>query len=188
MHHSCCCLLPLYTTNTTTTTTNHDNFVSVYLHFHPHAAAVDAHGNPGAAGRGFLPLHVACAHWSSRWSDHDTALRTVLQAHPPAAAMRDDRGRLPLHVALSKAANHHKNHHRNRHHYNNRVLQQLVAAFPAALERRCPVTGLFPFQMAAAAGSQEAPPRDDDDDGGLNAIYDLLRACPQAAVVGQRHQ
>jgi len=178
---------PSHTNNTTTTTTNHDNFVSVYLRFHPHAAAaVDAHHrHDGAAGRGWrLPLHVACAHWSSsRWSDHDTALRTVLQAHPPAAAMRDDQGRLPLHVALSKA-NNHTIHPRNRHHQNNRVLNQLVAAYPAALERRCPATGLFPFQMAAAACSQEVPPRDDDD--GLNAIFDLLRACPQAAIVGQR--
>jgi len=137
-------------------TSGTNDFVQVYLRLYPEAASLVDITN------GRLPLHVACALSKGNNNNNnttDSTFQAVLQAHPAAARTPDASGHLPLHVALSRRPTQPK--------LGAKLLQQLVEAHPAALERRCPVTRLLPFQLAASSACSE------------DSVYDLLRACPQ---------
>jgi len=168
----------------TSGSSNNTSFVPVYLRLFPEAARQQWDD-------GRLPLHTACALWnqtknnqqprsSSRHTHHPhnttTTLNNILQAFPLAASVRDTTGRLPLHILLTLE---HNNNNNSTATNQKRTpaprstsslamfLPQLLAAFPVALETRCPLTGLYPFQLAAAQNDEES------------TIYALLRASPQ---------
>ena len=146
--------------------------ISVYLQFYPHAARTVRQGR--------LPLHTACA-----LAREEPTITMILRANPTAVRVRDaTTGQLPLHVLLLLKNNHAIPHS---------VFQTLVRAHAHALQTRCPVTRLLPFQMAAVP-----PPDNENDDNNkrnshiraapledthttttTNLIYTLLRACPQ---------
>jgi hypothetical protein len=144
------------------------NFVTLYLSIYPDAATVI----DTTSGR--TPLHVAASYNYQFNLTVTDPLITVLPANPAAACRCDHQGRLPLHIALH-----------SRRSFTSATFKQLVAAYPLAVECRCPDTGLLPFQLAALPCRDTYPLLPDNhvhpyfDMKPLDISYELLRACPQ---------
>ena len=83
--------------------------------------------------QGNLPLHAAA------YGQSDVVVfRMLLNQYPQAAQKKNHQGRLPLHVAIaSKAASF-------------EAVQLLLSAYPSAVGCQDPLTGLYPFLLAAA--------------------------------------
>ena len=62
-------------------------------------------------------------------------VKYLIEEHPESVRFPDGQGRLPLHLAVEHGIP---------------CYQILLDAEPTALETPCPVTGLYPFQLAAA--------------------------------------
>lgn len=100
---------------------------------------------------GRLPLHLAAAADPVKTyfcppevaSQLTTVVELAEQTYPPAAAVVDRTGRLPLHYLLSKTATG----------VAPATLLALVKVYPHALTVQDPVTGLYPAQKLAACSS-----------------------------------
>lgn len=158
------------------------DFVSLLLRFHP-AALQDL---------GRFPLHRAAAYvvfkdkgafgsiegFVSPSAPRDPLCVLVERLPPSAAGTMDHFGRMPLHFAVSDGQRRWRTGH----------LAELVQACPEACLHVDPVTGLFPFQLAAVPQSE--PPRlccpqleVRRDKLVLETIFELLRVCPEAARI-----
>lgn len=93
-------------------------------------------------------------------------IEVLVSSYPLAASFLDRNGDLPLHLAIKTGQRKW-----------GKGLSLLVEAYPDALERRDPETGLFPFQLAAAVF-----PFGDDEEC-LGTIFELLVACPHVIVL-----
>jgi len=130
---------------------------------------------------GKLPLHHAVqvrkpSHFSSAnaGSDWTQWVSLLVQQAPRACSMPDDLGRLPLHYAVgfseaSEAVD------ESLHFERNKVIQELTRALPQSVESRDPVSGLYPFMMAAACPHTS-----------LESVFWLLRRSPGVAEQGRR--
>ena len=142
-------------------TTPPHSVIPVYLQFYPHTVTTVCHGR--------FPLHTACA-----LARDEHCIETIYRAHPAAVRIRDaTTGQLPIHIMLLWK---HPHSLRAAHSSGAIILQTLARSHPLALETRCPVTRLFPYQLAALPRPDHTQ---DHDTHSINLIYSLLRACPQ---------
>ena len=123
-------------------------------------------------GMGQLPLHIAVG--PSQWSNRSRrkykpreqqAIIKLLRRYAESAQCLDPNepvGRYPLHTALA-----------NRHHWGGGI-KELFQNAPFAASLVDPVTGVYPFQLAAV------PVRDTAID--LDSVYQLLRVHPCAVA------
>lgn len=107
------------------------------------------------------------------YSRKQMALSAVLREFPAASSVTDSEGRTPLCLALQ---------HRTMW---NGGVSKLYKAFPGAIFRSDPQTGLLPFMVAAAAAPQMNDASINGDDSYKNTlqvwtIFELLRAAPEA--------
>lgn len=115
---------------------------------------------------GDLPLHLIVRHSRSGDADDEdedddyyiedvrtTRIRILLNDYPQGASLRDSKGRLPLHMAVSGGQPWSS-------------LKALIQAYPAAVGERNE-SGLYPFQEAAIT-----------DIVGLTEVFELLLAAP----------
>jgi len=93
-------------------------------------------------------------------------IEVLATSYPIAASIPDQRGDLPLHLALKCGQRKW-----------GEGLSSLVQAFPCALEQRDRETGLFPFQLPAVflVGNELES---------LGTIYELLVSCPHVIRMG----
>ena len=127
---------------------------------------------------GKLPLHHAVQVRKSPHSCSENAgyewrqwVSLLVKQAPRACCMPDDLGRLPLHYAVGsseacEAVNENLRVERSN------VIQELTTAAPQSVETRDPISGLYPFMLAAACPHTS-----------LESVYWLLRRSP--GVVGQ---
>lgn len=112
------------------------NLFKVALKCHPsYALAHDTDGN--------LPLHWVLLNRPYRLKERDS-IQALLEAAPQTASQRNAIGEFPLLCAI-----------RNKIPCQN-GLDLVVQADPTALEKPDPVTGLFPFLLAAVVGGRVA--------------------------------
>jgi hypothetical protein len=127
---------------------------------------------------GRLPLTIACTSPSANRScDVLTKIELLLREYSPAAKYSNSSPvRYPLHIALASGI------------IWNEGIHMLLQAFPVALSIRDPVTGLFPFALAAmqenkSSVSPENTKETVDED--LTTIYCVLRADPSVLKLGR---
>mmetsp|Transcript_20696 Transcript_20696/g.31316 ORF Transcript_20696/g.31316 Transcript_20696/m.31316 type:complete len:414 (-) Transcript_20696:129-1370(-) len=85
-------------------------------------------------------------------------LQVLIQAIPAAATVRNEAGQLPLHVAADRGLP---------------CILPLIQAHPNAVKMRCPITKLFPFQLAAAQRNTDGPLSD-----GIEMTWTILKETP----------
>jgi hypothetical protein len=149
---------------------------------------------------GRLPLHLAAAADPVQLdlvlpevaSQLTTVVELVLQNYPPAAAVVDCTGRLPLHYLLSATT-------ATGNSVAPSALLALVKAYPEALTIQDPVSGLYPAQQLAVCSSDcsDSSPtttststststtKDMDANAAFtetNVVYSLLRTCPDVVT------
>jgi hypothetical protein len=89
-------------------------------------------------------------------------LQVLLEACPQSAQHRcRETGRLPLHVAAHVEG-----------------CMHMVWAYPSALKTRCPVTKLYPFQLAAMHSSTSSN-ESNNASSSVEIVWNLLRAAPE---------
>ena len=101
---------------------------------------------------GQTALHVACGYDSVP----DNSVQVILEADPTAAAVFDDDGNKPLHLALGCGRT-----------YRDGVVRSVVVADPSALETRGTFLRMYPFQIAAVG-----------EGSCLDTVYNLLLRAP----------
>jgi hypothetical protein len=115
--------------------------------------------------KGRLPLHYALmSHTvsvrsgyrdnesSSEETKYNVWVDMLIESYPKGARVVDGKGRLPLHYALDAASSQKDN------------VTKLIQLFPDSVERRDPVTGLYPFQQASLSS--------------ISVSFELLRRAP----------
>lgn len=113
---------------------------------------------------GRLPLAVACCHpVANRASDAQTKIEMLSRVYPLAIFDRDMQGRLPLFLALDSGVEWEEG------------VNALVEKHPRSIAMRDPVTGLFPFMLAAASSSRT---NEQDETKSLSTIFQLLQKDP----------
>ena len=140
-----------------------------------------------AATTSFLPQYVEAYNTPS-------VFEILLETYPASAMVADNFGRLPLHYALESG------------YVQERALRALLRANPDALRVKDPVSGLYPFQLAAAseAVSIQSPQllrfstltrnesssfdgqQDYNEGDNIDLNYVVLRLCPEAVHFDQR--
>lgn len=96
---------------------------------------------------GNLPIHIALsnrrfAHHAKQREYGSKIIRFLLQCHPECITIPDGRDRLPLHIAITSLAPCY------------RII--LDASPPWVLETKCPVTGLYPFQIPSPSAQNDS--------------------------------
>jgi ankyrin repeat protein len=94
-------------------------------------------------------------------NENEDTIDILVRANPIPAAVRDNQGDFPLHLALTRGQRTWRS-----------GIESLVKARPAPLQRRERHTGLYPFQVAAAF------PYGRSEEESLETIFQLLVACP----------
>jgi hypothetical protein len=94
-------------------------------------------------------------------------IKILLEAHPDAAAVKNNQGRYPLHLALASGKTW------------DGGIRELVTSYPDAVREADPVTGLFPFHLAATVN--EVSTVQSVHVQRLNVIYEMLRTDPVVA-------
>jgi hypothetical protein len=89
-------------------------------------------------------------------------LKFVLKKSPEACLIRNKSGQLPIHTALNEVKP-------------SLIINLFQKASPLSVEERCPLSGLYPFQLAAMSRRK---------DNLLDAVYSLLRPCPHLVADG----
>jgi ankyrin repeat protein len=122
---------------------------------------------------GDLPLHVACAipRFGNRTCDHEKSIiQHLLGMYPRAALAVNAQGQLPFHLALRAGISW------------NEGLSDLFERYPEVIGVYDPVSGLYPFMLAAAAvrgeESSSGGGGEENDCKGLFTVFRLLRADP----------
>jgi hypothetical protein len=95
----------------------------------------------------------------------------LLEEHPESAGISDERGRLPLHVAVENGLP---------------CIDLLIQTEPRALSTRCLVTHMYPFQLAAyglATREEHCASKDAQTIAAIETAYNLLRKSPTTAHV-----
>ena len=85
--------------------------------------------------------------WSSGTNSHSIHVQKVIELYPSVARMMDKDKRLPLHHATDLG---------NVTTASFRVIMEVFKAYKPAASIRDPVTGLYPFQLAASKGNYKA--------------------------------
>ena len=85
--------------------------------------------------------------WSSGTNSHSIHVQKVIELYPSVARMMDKDKRLPLHHATDLG---------NVTTASFRVIMEVCKAYKPAASIRDPVTGLYPFQLAASKGNYKA--------------------------------
>lgn len=117
--------------------------------------------------RGRLPLHYALMNHQSRSENamykpsgvdgkDSVWIDTLLDTYGQGARIADKEHRLPLHYALDTSC------------VETSVVKKLILNHPESLERRDPVSGLYPFQQAAVSN--------------LDTCFHLLRRAPNLVL------
>jgi hypothetical protein len=91
----------------------------------------------------------------------------LLDLAPQTAKIQDGTGRLPIHLAAVLDDQ-----------YDSALLSNLMHLYPESLGIPCPVTKLYPFQLAASASSQSA----------INKVFLLLRQALHVLSLGTRRE
>eukprot|EP00980_Cylindrotheca_fusiformis_P030220 scaffold24542_cov166-Cylindrotheca_fusiformis.AAC.4 len=122
--------------------------------------------------KGRTPLMIACQSPSANRSfDILTKIQYILKEDPGQAKVehRESGNRLPLHVALESGI------------CWNDGIESLIAVHPSALSKRDPISGLYPFALAAAQdlrATLDDGSSDASDNHLLTTVYNLLREEP----------
>jgi ankyrin repeat protein len=95
-------------------------------------------------------------------------IKVLLEEYPEAAGIADGQGRLPLHIAME---------------HGQPCADLLLDAEPRALDTRCMVTHMYPFQLAAlvledSENEMHLVPRNDKQREAISTLYTLLRKTP----------
>jgi len=120
---------------------------------------------------GDLPLSIACSDpVANRSFDFRSKIQMLVPIYPDTVQMKDSRGRLPIFTALESGVLWEEG------------VSTLLELAPRALFLRDPVTGLYPF-MLAACGTKARTGNDGDVEEGeeaktLSSIFRLLRSDP----------
>jgi TolA-binding protein len=117
-----------------------------------------------------LPLHLALKHNPNATE----AIDHFMQLYPKSAIMPDGEGRLPIHIALL---------------HNSPSWERVLEIAPNTLEKKDPVTGLLPFQLAALPYSTKNKKGTCEEDASsssqelasLTTCFRLLRMNPHLA-------
>ena len=153
---------------------------------------------------GQLPLHHALRHLSHHAlavKEEDPvfhasafnvapAAQQLVQAYPGAARIPDQRGRLPLNLAIASYAVWEEQYHLRYYHASEQppvtrgavgyiphileTMRALIRAAPDALHTRDAQTGLYPFLLAATTNTS------------IDVIYTLLSECPTMVQLALR--
>ena len=134
---------------------------------------------------GNLPLHIVLSNKkainamvSGFKKDYSADLiKFLLDMHPESITVRNGKGQLPIHLALTHGIPCYK---------------LIIDASPDwVLESKCPITKLYPFQMAYAANWSSFRFCFDDDDETeeierycTQASFEILRRAPALAAIG----
>jgi hypothetical protein len=122
-----------------------------------------------------LPLHIAVqlpfdpARAIIVLEYPEAVIEFLLYEYPEAAGIADGQGRLPLHIAMEHGLP---------------CADLLLDAEPRALETRCMVTHMYPFQLAALAWEDSehemhsVPTQSNKQIEEINTMYTLLRKMP----------
>jgi hypothetical protein len=139
---------------------------------------------------GRLPLHLAAAADPVKLdfvppevaSQLTTVVELVLQNYPPAAAVVDRTGRLPLHYLLSTTTATDTSVAPS-------TLLALVKAYPEALTVQDPESRLYPWQQLAACSNSSPAATTTSNDVNFNSastetdlVYRLLHTCPDVVT------
>jgi len=168
--------------------------VEILARRHPHVVHQALHAHPDQAsqcdGFGRMPLHVftsspvapvdsdiPCDNGSDQRgrARRRVVLSWLLEAYPTAAGRTDERGRLPLHLAISVGGwrwdREEGEEEQERGVERVASLERLIHAEPRALTTRDVGTGLLPFMLAAVW-----------DGGCLDTAYRLLLEDPSVLL------
>jgi ankyrin repeat protein len=121
---------------------------------------------------GRTPLSIACqSPAANRSFDILTKIQFLLKEDPSQAKHPDSKsgGRLPLHLALGSGI------------CWNDGIESLIMEYPSALSERDPLSGLYPFALAAIQDhtkSAKVNAKDTSDHHLLTTVYNLLREEP----------
>jgi hypothetical protein len=130
-------------------------------------------------GNGDLPLHVACSsRFGNRTGGEATKILRLLEMYPKASLAVNARGQLPLHLAVRAGVPWGEG------------LSELVARSPDALDVCDPVSGLYPFMLAATAVaetcSDEASGGKEEDENDWNVLSGVFRlVCSNPSLLPQ---
>jgi hypothetical protein len=110
---------------------------------------------------GNLPLHIAAANrkFTDDKRERFNSVAYLVSEYPQAAAVRNNKGELPLHLAIRSGKTWEKG------------VESIYLAYPGAVLERDPAFGLYAFKVAAVVGegSMES----------LTTCYHLLKAFPE---------
>jgi hypothetical protein len=113
-----------------------------------------------ADSSGMLPLHCVLSlgdtyiDWTFTASSNATQdwlsfVCQLLDASPESSRMENVSGQLPLHMILHHRRNHQFLAHDELQQARHQIVEKLVAMYPEAVDRRDPISELYPFMMAA---------------------------------------
>ena len=108
------------------------------------------------------------------FSSMEDPVEILVKSYPVAAAIPNNEGVLPLHIALSKG----KRTWRT-------GIASMVLAAPQVLLTRDVETKLLPFQLAAVGPTSSSSSSDEETIEIIETILELLLACPHAMISSQ---
>lgn len=120
-------------------------YVMAKLYLHDSSKIQDEYGN--------YPLIYAVSDARNKNVIEDIIF-TLLDVFPPAAAIPNACGQMPIHLAINSGIKW-------------KSIHQLLSACPSALQKQDPETGLYPFMLAAQRKKED-----------LDMTYNLLRSNP----------
>jgi hypothetical protein len=168
------------------------DFVRLLLWFHPRIIQDSFE----------FPLHTAAVYYATQRSMLSASIPGISAPQDPlkhvldrltdknlaaASASSDTLGRLPIHFAIATG----------KRSWRLGLLDQLIRLHPDGLLRRDPLTGLYPFQLAAMANEETPPIKSPGSHHdctlssaivALETVYQLLRKSPHVICLASRTQ
>jgi hypothetical protein len=110
---------------------------------------------------GNLPLHIAAANrkFTDDKRERFNSVAYLVSEYPQAAGVRNNKGDLPLHLAVRSGKTWEKG------------VESIYLAYPGAVLERDPVFGLYAFKVAAVVGEGSAE--------SVTTCYHLLKVFPE---------
>jgi hypothetical protein len=90
-------------------------------------------------------------------------VRFILEKFPMVGELTNARGRYPIHLAIENGWPCH---------------DIIVGSAPFTLEIKDPISGMYPFQVAACANCRKLDVRESGGSKQLSTLYELIRECP----------